>query len=208
MSLELEGSINLDRVPTRRWVSIIAVVIPVGAFVLLAALFVRAYVAPPTVSIPSPTTVAAAPSPLSIPRRAAVSAPLPPMGEPAAARQMSASASNLPMLATLAAAPPTRPSEGPAQAIPAKVTSAYVAPAQDAAPPAAAAAPPVKAAEPPPPVENHEAAAPAVAPVPLPRTKPHHPVAFASRAIPLPRPKPAEEAPEPDLPAFDRHAIN
>ena len=76
MDLQLEGHLNSDRVATRRWVSIIAVVIPVGAFVLLAGLFIRAYVVPPTVGIPGPATVAEAPPPLpTIPKRAAVEAP-------------------------------------------------------------------------------------------------------------------------------------
>jgi hypothetical protein len=54
---------------------------------------------------------------------------------------------------------------------------------------------------------TEDAAAPISGAVPLPRAKPHHAV-VASRAIPLPRPRPVEEAPESDLPAVDRHAIN
>jgi hypothetical protein len=54
---------------------------------------------------------------------------------------------------------------------------------------------------------TEDAAAPVAGKVPLPRAKPHHSV-VASRAIPLPRPRPVEEAPESDLPAIDRHAIN
>jgi hypothetical protein len=55
---------------------------------------------------------------------------------------------------------------------------------------------------------TENAAPPTAEAVPLPRAKPHHPVAVASRSIPLPRPRPVEEAPESDLPAVDRHAIN
>ena len=50
MTMELEGNLSLERAHTRRWVSIIAVIIPVGAVVLLAAWFIRVYVAPPTVA--------------------------------------------------------------------------------------------------------------------------------------------------------------
>ena len=42
MTMELEGNLLLERAHTRRWVSIIAVIIPVAAFVLGAAWFIRA----------------------------------------------------------------------------------------------------------------------------------------------------------------------
>ena len=50
MTMELEGDLSLERAHTRRWVSIIAVIIPVAAIVLLAAWFIRVYIAPPTVA--------------------------------------------------------------------------------------------------------------------------------------------------------------
>ncbi len=126
MTLELEGNLSLERAHTRRWVSIIAVIIPVAAFVLLAAWFVRAYVVPPTVAIPSPVTLAdAPPPPPAIPRRAQVEAPPPSLtasAEPAKETPVSAAA--LPMIATLAAAPPSMARAPPASAEPADSPSA------------------------------------------------------------------------------------
>ena len=62
MTMELEGNLSLERAPTRRWVSIIAVIIPVAAIVLLAAWFIRVYVAPATVLIPNPPMIVAEPA--------------------------------------------------------------------------------------------------------------------------------------------------
>jgi len=237
-----EGSLLLDGAPTRRWVSIIAVVIPVGAFVLLAALFIRTYIVPPTYGIPNPTTTAEAPAaPAAQPRRVATETVR--LGAPD--QSMSAPTGNLPMLATLAVAPPSMASMAPANPEPTqRVTSTAPAPSPAPAPsaaptasvaPAAPAAPapsaapvqvasvapapvaettgsrrelPVPAIITPEPVAAAEDVAPVAGPVPLPRSKPHHSVAVASRSIPLPRPRPVEEAPESDLPAIDRHAIN
>ena len=71
MAFELEGNLSIERAHTRRWVSIIAVVIPVAAFVLLAAWFIRAYIVPPTVAIHSPPMMAdAPPPPPAVPKRA------------------------------------------------------------------------------------------------------------------------------------------
>ena len=87
MTLELEGDLSLERAHTRRWVSIIAVVIPVAAFVLLGVWFIRVYIAPPTVAIPSPMMWRTPPPPpVAVPKRAMVEAPPPPlpMAEPAA----------------------------------------------------------------------------------------------------------------------------
>jgi hypothetical protein len=50
-----------------------------------------------------------------------------------------------------------------------------------------------------------EPSEPIAGPVPLPLAKRH---AALRTAVPLPRPKPSNVAPEPDLPAFDRHVIN
>jgi hypothetical protein len=80
MAFELEGNLSIERAYTRRWVSIIAVVIPVTAFVLLAAWFIRAYIVPPTVAIHSPPMMAdAPPPPPAVPKRAMVEAPKPPL---------------------------------------------------------------------------------------------------------------------------------
>lgn len=59
--MEFEGELILDRKPARRWVSAIAVVIPVVACVAGVAWFVRAFISPPIIAIPGPMTLAAAP---------------------------------------------------------------------------------------------------------------------------------------------------
>ena len=222
MAYELDSEISLERANTRRWVSIIAVVIPVAAFVLLSAWFIRAYIVPPTVAIHAPAMMAdAPPPPPTIPRRAMVEAPKPPLpmavataGEPPAkeapVQETPAPQFALPMFATLAAAPPSLPSTSPA----------FADPAQDVAPAAAPVAAPITAPEPAPvaapaavATETTETAElepsePIAGPVPMPRTKPHGPLAALHGAVPLPRPKPSDVNPEPDLPAVDRHSIN
>lgn len=194
MTLELEGNLSLERAHTRRWVSIIAVIIPVAAFVLLAAWFVRAYVVPPTVAIPSPVTLAdAPPPPPAIPRRAQVEAPPPSLtasAEPAKETPVSAAA--LPMIATLAAAPPSMARVPPASAEPADSPSATAS---------------ITVAEP---TAEQQLSEPLAGPIPLPRSKPHGRFAAISGVVvvPLPRPRPIEAAPEPDLPVLDRHGVN
>ena len=204
MTLELEGNLSLERAHTRRWVSIIAVVIPVAAFVLLAAWFIRAYIVPPTVAIHNPTMMAdAPPPPPAVPKRAMVEAPKPPLPVAAAVetpvKETPAVAFALPMFATLSAAPPSFPS--------ASASPAFADPAQDLSPAVAPiAAPitaPIMAAEP---AELElEPSERLAGPVPLPRAKRH---AALSSAVPLPRPKPSDVVPEPDLPAVDRHGAN
>src|SRR5437763_14344490 len=110
MTLELEGNLSLERAHTRRWVSIIAVVIPVAALVLLAAWFIRAYIVPPTVAIHNPAMLAdAPPPPPAVPRRAMVEAPKPPLPVAVAApveppvKETPAPAFALPMFASLSA---------------------------------------------------------------------------------------------------------
>ena len=61
MTMELEGNLSLERSHTRRWVPFVAVIVPVGAIVLLAAWFIRVYVAPATVLIPNPPMTVAEP---------------------------------------------------------------------------------------------------------------------------------------------------
>jgi hypothetical protein len=194
MALELDGNLSIERAHTRRWVSIIAVVIPVAAFVLLAAWFIRAFIVPPTVAIHNPTMMAdAPPPPPAVPKRAMVEAPKPPLPVAVAAaaetpvKETPAPAFALPMFATLSAAPPSLPSTSPA----------FADPAPDVAPITA----PVLAAEP----TELEPSEPIAGPVPLPRAKRH---AALRTAVPLPRPKPSDVAPEPDLPAIDRHGVN
>jgi hypothetical protein len=101
----------------------------------------------------------------------------------------------LPMFATLSAAPPSLPSTSPA----------FADAMQDIAPAAAPTTEPVVAAEP----AELEPSEPIAEPVPLPRAKRHAALRTTmTMPVPLPRPKPADIAPEPDLPAVDRHNIN
>jgi hypothetical protein len=216
MAFELEGNFALERSPTRRWVSIVAVVIPVASFVMLAGWFIRVFVVPPTITIPSPMMVASvAPPAPAVPARLQAEAPRQQqpqtvgLGEPARAPRPSLQAtegvpmSALPMFATLAVAPPSLPS----------ASSAYAETAQDASPPTGSVAPAsapkpsvvASAAEP----AASEIAEPMTAsvPLPLPRAKHRSGVALAN-AVPLPRPRPTESLPsESDLPVFDRHAV-
>jgi hypothetical protein len=196
MTLELEGDILLERAHSRRWVSIIAVFIPVAASVLLAAWFIRVYVDPPTVAIPSPVMIAdAPPPPAALPKRAMVEAPPPPIPMPEPAKtpepERTQTASALPMFATLSAAPPSLATAPPA----------YADPVQDMP---SADVPSIIVAEP----AEIEPSEPIAGLVPLPRAKPHGPVAALTGAVPLPRPRPTEIAPEADIPAVDRHSIN
>jgi hypothetical protein len=193
MTLELEGNLSLERAHTRRWVSIIAVIIPVAAFVLLAAWFVRAYVVPPTVAIPSPMTFAdAPPPPPAIPKRAQVEAPPTPlMATAELAKETLVPAAALPMIATLSAAPPSMASVPPASAEPAGDSPSVTAS--------------IMVAEA---VAEPQLSEPLAGPIPLPRSKPHGRVAAISGVVPLPRPRPIEAAPEPDLPVLDRHGVN
>jgi len=114
--MDLEGNLILDRPPTRRWVSTIAVIIPVIACVAGVAWFVRAFISPPVIAIPGPMTLAAAPpaairpvreeprAPEPAPPSAAIMQPAP--TAPSAAAPVPSSSFSLPMMATLSAAPP------------------------------------------------------------------------------------------------------
>jgi len=193
MTMELEGNLSLERPHTRRWVPIVAVIIPVGAIVLLAAWFVRVYVAPATVLIPNPPMIVAEPAqPPSSSVRAQTEAPQPPtmMAEPASPPASEQTTTAAQMFATLALVPPTVSS----------ATPAYADPVHDSSP-----APSIMAAE----AESIEPGEPIDGPIPLPRTKPHGRVAQLAGAIPLPKPRPAEiPAPAEDNPAVERHAIH
>jgi hypothetical protein len=201
MELELEGNLILERPPTRRWVSIVAVVVPVVVCVGLAAWFIRAYIAPPMAAIPSPMQLAAmSRAPLKVEAPAPAPAPEtpPPQAasepEPAAAPPAEARVS-LPMFATLSVAPPSFGAPAAyADPVP-ESAAAFVPPAADQ---------PVAAGDP--------AIDPAMAitgPVPLPRSKPPVSVAAVAGPVPLPRPRPAEAAPAeaPAVPMYDRTAI-
>ncbi|MBX9840193.1 MAG: hypothetical protein K2Z80_00125, partial [Xanthobacteraceae bacterium] len=59
--MELEGNLILERRPARRWVSAVAVIVPVLACIAGVTWFIRAFVSPPTIAIPGPMMLAAAP---------------------------------------------------------------------------------------------------------------------------------------------------
>jgi len=222
--MELEGTLLLERSPTRRWISIVAVVIPVAAIVMIATWFIRAYIAPPTIAIPNQMMLAATPSPPAAPARSEA---------PRVERPPTPPAAVLPRV-------DTRPIEPPAsQAAPPRPSSAAVVPA---VPPLAATAPePPTASVPPmiaalavapprfssfpssPPAVSTEMAAqtpapessaledsePLKGPVPLPRHRPHVSASLSASAVPLPRPRPAlDDTTPPDLPSVDRHAVD
>ncbi len=112
--MELEGTLELERPRTRRWVSIVAVTAPVVAAVVVAAWFIRAFIAPPIVTIPTPSQIAAA---LQVAARSEVPTAEPqqqPQQSPARAeepaapqRQASSPSPDVPTLSSLAAVPPT-----------------------------------------------------------------------------------------------------
>jgi hypothetical protein len=220
VEMELEGTLTVERSPTRRWVSVIAVIVPVVVFVGVAAWFIRAYVAPPMIAIPSPMVLAAVPpaTPMPMPEpapAASVHAPAtaavavqnpPTMTEPAApvappAETATAPPAIVPMIASLAAAPPALGLNGSLGSAPA----AYADPTPDAA--SAAAAPALEASE------------PIAGPIPLPPSRhtnspaasnpPVPALAQVASAVPLPRPRPPEASPaRPFEPlAFDRHTV-
>jgi hypothetical protein len=212
--MQLEGTLLLERSPTRRWISIIAIVIPVVAVVILAAWFVRAFVLPPTITIASPmVTASAAPPParsealVAQPRQSTVRVVEPPAVRPAdvipvvpdappeTATSVPPATASGPMFAALAVAPPNFNN-----------LTAAPPPADTSAPAAEAAGPPPEEAE----IPLVEASEPIQGPVPLPRQRPPQvSVAMVTGSVPLPRPKPVtEEAAAPERPTVDRHAID
>jgi hypothetical protein len=212
--MELEGTLIVERRPLRRWVSAIAVIVPVVAFMGATAWFIRAFVAPPMVAIPSPMTLASAP-PAPAPRAppqtappqqikpaaaaeptapANAETPAPAAEKPAAAASTAAPVTGLPMFASLAAAPPALTAG--------HAPSAFADPTADrhaAMMPADAAA---QSADP-------GAADPIVGAVPIPRSRPEVAVALVTASVPLPRPRPGEAAPEPapEIVPVYRHSV-
>lgn len=202
--MELEGNLILERRPARWWVSVTAVVIPVVACLAGVTWFVRAFISPPTIAIPSPMSLAAAP-PVSPAQAEPPMAPQPAIGEtaaspapvPAPPASSGTASVALPMFATLAAAPPTFSSTPPGGTFAGAAPTAYADPARDASP------------------SNMPAAAdpmidspPLTGPIPMPRARPQGPQATAAlgNAVPLPRARPAEEAPAQEIRLdFGRH---
>lgn len=205
--MELEGTLELERPPMRRWVLIVAAIVPVIAFVIVAAWFFRAFVAPPMVSIPSPAMLAAAPPPAPARAETPVISPAPtPAAETTANAaptvETSVHSPGTSMLASIAAVPPALASastsltvgRAPTMPMAPPVTTAYAEPAQDAAS--------ATAIEPGEPIKE---------PVPLPAPRrPRVTIAHAALGpVPLPRPRPAEATPRPvpDVQTFDRHSV-
>jgi hypothetical protein len=203
--MELEGNLILERRPARRWISVTAVIVPVVACLAGVTWFVRAFISPPTIAIPSPMSLAAAPPappvqaepPAAQP--AVSAAPVSPAPAPSPLASSNTASVALPMFATLAAAPPTFSSAAPGQ-FTGGVSAAYADPARDF------------------PATNMPAAAdamvdatPLAGPIPMPRPRPQagpQTTAALADAVPLPRARPGEE-PRAQVqeirPAFDRH---
>jgi hypothetical protein len=203
--MDLEGNLILDRRPARRWVSILAVVIPVVACVAGVTWFVRSFISPPTISIPDPLVLAST-----------TPAPLPPMRtEPQAAKPESVwpavtmpptpfAPPNSPHVA--AATPGSEhPASGtfpPPQSRRMAAASAFADPVRDNPAPATTSA-----------VEAP--AMPIAGPIPLPKPRPPVTVIAAAQAEPMPRARPAEEEAAPAAspilnaePQYGRHSVD
>ena len=196
--MELEGNLVIERTRTRRWVSIVAVTVPVFIVVGVAAWFIRAFVAPPMVTIPPPMTLAAAPPPSAEPAsepqqqsaRVEVAHAGPAMQESPQPLPMFGSFALVPPSVSLRTAPrPNVESEPSAAAEPATPANRdSVATAQPVA--VAGASPEISE----PAAASSEPAEPATSAVPLPPHRPRTTVALASGRVPLPRPRPASGA--------------
>jgi hypothetical protein len=202
--MELEGNLILERRPARWWVSVTAVIIPVVACLAGVTWFIRAFISPPTIAIPSPMSLAAAPpappvqaAPPAAPQPAASAEPASPAPAPSPAAPPGAASAAMPMFATLAVAPPTFSSAAPGGAFAGAAPAAYADPAREA------------------PASNMPAAAdamidapPLAGPIPMPRSRPQATATLAN-AVPLPRARPGEEAPaqvQETRPDFGRHS--
>jgi len=206
--MDLEGNLILDRKPARRWVTAIAVMIPVVACVAGVTWFVRAFISPPTVAIPGPMMLAATPPapPPALPARSELPSPKPESAWPAVMVPPASAASSYapPTAATVGAAPPAAsPFPPPQPARMATAPSALGDPVPEIPPPAAASA--IKAP-----------AMPIIGRIPMPRPRPPESVLAAMHAaVPTPHPRAAEEetavaaTANPFLraePAYNRHS--
>jgi hypothetical protein len=190
--MELEGNLVLDRRPARRWISVVAVIVPVLACLAGVTWFIRAFVSPPTIAIPNPMTLAAAPPAPAVQAEPPVATPPAREETPAAPAPAPAEPPASPNSTTLSVFPPA-PSREPGTTS----TAAYSDPARES--PAGAA--PASAT-------SEIAAAPIAGPIPLPRPRRQVAVAIAG-PVPLPRPRPAEETSTPvqaSQPAYSRHS--
>ena len=202
--MDLEGNLVLERRPARRWVSILAVVIPVVACVVGVSWFVRAFISPPTISIPGSITLATTPTQPPPSRAERPPSNTDPVW-PGVVLPSNAAPSNAAMYAPpTATVPPGAfpPPAPPPQASPMPSTrSAFVDTRGSTS-------------------QAMEAAAiPTAVRIPMPRPRPSETAIAAAIAavetVPLPRARPAEEAPAPAPsstnlqaePQYDRHPI-
>jgi hypothetical protein len=214
--MELEGNLILERRPARRWVAVTAVIIPVVACLAGVTWFIRAFISPPTIAIPSPMSLAAAPpappvqaEPPADPQPAASALPAEaapaPVSAPSPPAPADAASGALPMFATLAVAPPTFSSTSstlPGGQFSGGTPAAYADPARDAPQSSMPAA-----------ADPMIDAPPLAGPIPMPRPKPQATAALAD-AVPLPRTRTGDEAsaqpPGPQStgqPDFRRHGV-
>jgi len=220
---DLTGTFEVERSRPRRWVTIVALIVPVIAVVLSAAWFVRAFVAPPTVVIPTPMVLASAPSVADVAAADGQDAAVAEARARLADRMTETSGKSvytpgLPMVASLAAAPPAPPpvAEPIASAPPPSSSEPelVVGSTALAAAPDAPTAPSALVADPEPaaPAEI-EPGEPIQGPIPVPPRRPRVTVATVVHAVagrvPLPRPRPVDATakPEPDVQNFERHTV-
>jgi hypothetical protein len=191
--MDLEGNLILDREPARRWVSVIAVIIPVLACVAGVTWFVRAFISPPTVAIPGSMVLATAQPARPVREEPRAPEPAPPavtMQPVAPTTPAPSYSSALPMMATLSAAPPSTAAARPSASI------AFADPGRDL--PATS-------------VVVEAPAALITGPIPMPRPRPEVTAAVTAQAVPLPRARPTEEEAAPASgaePAYGRHSVD
>jgi hypothetical protein len=226
--MELEGTLQVERPPTRRWIPIVGAVIPVIGFVAVAAWFIRAFVAPPMVTIPAPGSLMSDAPAASVMARGDMSDARNAnnslnannaLAERAmanrAATQIDAPMQQaVPAATQLAALASSPASVTPSSPFPPAANSAARAPSPfpntpGPAPMAAVTPQPADT----PAVAEVEPGEPIKGPIPLPHPRPslRFAQAVAAGPVPLPRPRPAEASAKPETSAapevLDRHNI-
>jgi len=217
--MQLEGTLDLERRRVQRWVSVVAIVVPVFLSVAAATWFIRAFIAPPMIAIPASVAIASAFPPEREPPHsdsaqrvqsgaATIAAGHAGFSEPT-------SVATLPMFASLALAPPSA-SLGSLSAATAPEPNAVPAPAQADNPipaPAAAVAAPEDASPSQDAVDGAPTGAldtrgPITEPVPLPPQRRSVSAMPVNGAVPLPRPRPEPEINSPSHTAAERRIFN
>jgi hypothetical protein len=219
---DLTGTFEVERSRPRRWVTIVALIVPVIAVVLSAAWFVRAFVAPPTVVIPTPMVLASAPSVADVAAADGQNAAVAEARARLADRLTETSGKSvytpgLPMVASLAAAPPAPPPVADASAPPPPSSSEpelVVGSTALAAAPDTPTAPSALVVDPEPAaLAEIGPGEPIQGPIPVPPRRPRVTVATVAHAVagrvPLPRPRPVDATakPEPDVQSLERHTV-